>query len=238
MKKTLRIFVNIFMIILITCAAVMILPTIFGIQTLPSLTDNMQPSIPSGSLVFVVPSDPKLIQTGDIISFPLPTNVLATRRVEQTDHDTQRFTVKDDNSGSDDSLSVFFENVIGIVKFSIPLLGYGLHFFLSAKGRMVTAAVGVAMILLLLLINDAKKARKVKKTHRPQYIPGVDLNDFQELPDNPELDVPHFNITAEPPAHETFRATRRGGAKYSYTQRYTPRFIQKEDLSVTVRAKE
>jgi len=226
------------MILLIAGAAVMIVPTIFGIQTLPSLTDNMQPSIPSGSLVFVVPSDPKLIQTGDVISFPLPTNVLATSRVEQTDHDTQRFTVKADNSGTDDSLSVFFENVIGVVKFSIPLLGYGLNFFLSAKGRMATAAVGVAMILLLLLINDAKKAGRGKNTHQMQHIPGVELNISTELPDNTELDVPPFSLSAEPPVHETFRSVRRAGEKYSYTQRYTPRFTQKEDLTMTKRTEE
>lgn len=153
---------DVILILLVIIALIIVIPNIFGIKTLTVLSGSMNPNIPTGSIVFVVPTDAEDIRVGDAISYVFNEagEVVTHRVIGISEEDTLYFAVKGDANPNPDANPVMAGNVLGVVRFHIPLLGYALGITLTTNGRIIVGTVIIALILLLTLTGKGRSKKK------------------------------------------------------------------------------
>lgn len=134
----------------------------------------LEDGIQTGALVYVKKVPYKDIEAGDVITFMLNEDTVATHRVVEVVPDDEepaviRFRTKGDNNDSIDAQLVHYKNVIGTPVFSIPYLGYVANYIQNPPGTYIAIA-GAAVLLLLVFIPDLlapedknKKGKKGKQ---------------------------------------------------------------------------
>lgn len=161
-----KIFLNILIVLFVAVAGVLLISS-FSIPGVPLdarvvLTGSMAPAIPTGSVVFVVPSDTYI--EGDIITFSREASSLETpithrvMRVFEADGEVGYVTQGDANE-LEDIAPVRHSEVLGKVAWHVPYLGYLLN---AAK-----TPIGFAVLIIipaLLVIGD--EIRKIWKNVR------------------------------------------------------------------------
>lgn len=116
---------------------------------------SMEPKYKTGSVVYVKHIDPEKLDAGDVITFKLMKDELATHRivtVEKTDEGLQFWTKGDANNISDGS-PVMAEDVIGKVQFTIPFLGVFAAFLDTMRGKVIIVC-GALIMLVIISLND------------------------------------------------------------------------------------
>lgn len=168
LKKLGRIISDIVLSILVVIALIIVIPNIFGVRTLAVLSGSMSPSIPTGSMVFVQPVNTSTISIGDTISYTMnERGTIITHRVyDIPEEGSLRFIVKGDAVENPDAKPVPADNVVGVVKFHIPVLGFMLGFVINTYGKIIVGTVVIALILLVLLLNRGKPGEKEEKPVR------------------------------------------------------------------------
>lgn len=152
---------------------------LFGLQVYTVLSGSMEPTYHVGSLIYVKKVDPFTLQSGDVITFMLDEDTLATHRIvgvvpDESDPGTVRFRTKGDANEMEDGSLVHYKNVVGKPIFTIPGLGYVAGYIQKPPGLYFTIA-GAVVILLLAFIPDllgedepkAEKKPKAKKESKP-----------------------------------------------------------------------
>lgn len=148
---------NLLLGIMVTLALIIVVPNVFGIQTRAVLSGSMEPALPTGSMVFVFPEDAEKIKLGTPVSFVLDDQgTVVTHRVVEIDTANREFTVKGDANETADANPVQWDNVIGVVRFYIPYLGYFLELLLTTQGKVIALTVILAVIILVLLLGEEK----------------------------------------------------------------------------------
>lgn len=128
----------------------------------------MEPVYHVGSLVYVRPVEPDTLEEGEVITFSLTGNTMATHRIVEvigSGEDIQ-FRTKGDANDIEDGSLVQASNVVGKVIFSIPFLGYAASFIQTAAGRAALIAYGAFLLLMLILpdlIFEDKKEKGVNE---------------------------------------------------------------------------
>ena len=117
-----------------------------GYQVFNVISGSMEPTYSVGDLIYVKAVDPDSVQVGDPITFVLNEDlVVATHRVIRIDAENRHFYTKGDANETADAAPVHFNNLIGVPKFSIPLLGYVSDYIQQPPGMYV--AIGVVAVL-------------------------------------------------------------------------------------------
>lgn len=129
-----------------------------GIQVFTVLSGSMEPEYHTGSLIYVKEVDYKEIEPGQVITFMLSEDTIATHRVvdivyDAVDADVLRFQTKGDANDSVDGNLVHYKNIIGSPVFSIPYLGYLANYIQNPPGLYIAIAAS-ALILLLVFLPD------------------------------------------------------------------------------------
>ena len=149
--KWLNRIVAVLTVIILIMVAGFTAPRLFGIKPFVVLSGSMEPTIPTGSCVFVNTKDTD-VDEGDIITFSLSTgedsSVFVTHRVNKITDDGLIQTKGDNNDSPDGYLES--DAVIGTVMFHIPVLGQILD-FLQNKG-FVLAALWVLVINVITML--------------------------------------------------------------------------------------
>lgn len=149
-KKICNISSTIILIIMITIAAILLIPKIFGYETYAVLSGSMEPKFSVGSIVFVDRINPEEVKTDDVISFILSGNgKVATHRVIEVNSSEKQFITKGDANEDVDTNPVNFTDLIGKVKFNVPLLGF-ISIYIKTK---LGIFIGVGLMLLLGVLN-------------------------------------------------------------------------------------
>ncbi|MCR5719686.1 MAG: signal peptidase I [Lachnospiraceae bacterium] len=148
LKRICGFFTTIILILLIAVAVIFILPGLLKGKSLAVLTGSMEPKIKVGSLVVCMPAEVSEIVPGDIITYKLNSETLVTHRVVENNNVEKIFTTKGDANEVVDSIPVPYENVVGKVLFSVPLLGY---IALYIKTPLGIAGICVLLFVLILL---------------------------------------------------------------------------------------
>ena len=142
-----------------------------GLKVFCVLSGSMEPVYPVGSLIYVKKADPYKLKSGDVITFMLDEEAVATHRivevvVDPNDPSVVRFRTKGDANEAADGALVHYKNVIGCPVFAIPKLGYVAGYIQTPPGRYVAVCAGAILLLLIFLpdlldITDGKdKAKK------------------------------------------------------------------------------
>ena len=124
----------------------------------------MEPTYSVGDLIYVKEVDPELIQVGDPITFVLNEDlVVATHRVIEIDGENRRFYTKGDANDTADAAPVHYNNLIGVPKLRIPLLGYVSNYIQHPPGSYIAVAIGALLIVAVFLPDLLQKENKAPK---------------------------------------------------------------------------
>ncbi|PID33553.1 signal peptidase I [Candidatus Saccharibacteria bacterium] len=89
------------------------------------MSNSMKPVFSRGAMVILEKTDPSTIREGDIIRYKVDQTTVTHRVVEIIRKNNQiEFVLKGDNNPENDNKPVLQSQVTGVVKASVPLLGY------------------------------------------------------------------------------------------------------------------
>lgn len=155
MKKIASVLSTVLIFVMLAAlAAVLISKLVFGIEMKAVLTGSMEPELPVGSLLIIQPADFEEIKVGDDITFVRDENLtLVTHRVIEKDDETQKITTQGIANNTPDA-PTSYKNVVGKVKFHIPLLGYLVIWTSDLKGKIVCGIIIAALVAFSLLFSS------------------------------------------------------------------------------------
>ena len=146
---------------------------LIGLEPYVVLSGSMEPTYHVGSLIYVKDVDPNELESGDVITFMLDEDTVATHRIvevvpDETDSTVVRFKTKGDANAAEDGSLVHYKNVIGSPVFTIPQLGYVANYIQNPPGTYIAISAGAILLLLVFLpdlfgSDDEEKKQKQKK---------------------------------------------------------------------------
>ena len=161
LKKIWSIISTALVVLMVLCAVFLMGSRVVGFRCFNIISPSMEPDYRVGDLIYVKEVDPKTIKEGDVITFVLNEDLMVgTHRVVRIDAEKQHFYTKGDANEIEDQNPVHFNNVIGVPKFSIPLLGYVSDFVQNPPGIYITIGAGVILILAVFLPDMIGKKKK------------------------------------------------------------------------------
>ena len=152
---------------------------IFGVQVYGVLTGSMEPSYPTGSLIYVKPVDAADLRVNDVITFSISPGVIATHRIVEVVWDEQRpgylsYRTKGDANKDVDAALVSANNIIGKAMFAIPQLGYVANYIQQAPGIYVAILVCGLMIAFVFYTDSLDEKQKKQEQQLMEDKPGFD----------------------------------------------------------------
>ncbi len=173
MKKAWDIITSILVGLVLLLAIALVGVRLFGFQVYTVLSGSMEPTYHTGALLYVKDVDYTELEAGDVITFILNEETVATHRImgvvpDEEDPTVLRFRTKGDANESEDGRLVHYKNIIGSPVFSIPYLGYVANMIQNPPGTYIAISAGAALLLLLFLpdllfSDDEKKEEKTEK---------------------------------------------------------------------------
>ena len=229
MKWLLKIPVYILSVLSVVVAMGILVPKlVFNIEPLYVQSGSMSPTIPTGSLVFAVPvGDGDEIEVGDVIAYTINAkSEKVTHRVVEVDRENRRLVVKGDANDVKDPVPVIYENVVGVIRVHVPLVGYAFGYVQQTEGMIIMGTVIVALILLILLSGsgeeedeEAELLEEVATLQVAPTAPRATQEEIQVAQAEPEESA---ETQAEPEKLDKKRTEKK--KKYSQKDRYTPRY--------------
>ena len=167
-KKIWKCITSVLVALVVIVALLLVGARLIGLQVFTVLSGSMEPTYHVGSLIYVKDVDPFELESGDVITFMLDENTVATHRIvevvpDEEDDSVVRFRTKGDANDSVDGSLVHYKNVIGTPVFTIPYLGYVASFIQNPPGLYYAIAFGavlLAMVFLPGMLDDNKKKKK------------------------------------------------------------------------------
>ncbi len=158
------------MVVLLAIALVGV--RLVGIKTYAVVSGSMEPTYPTGSLLYVKSIDIKELKVGDAITFMADEDTVATHRIieiipDEEDSSVLRFRTQGDANETADGTPVHYKNIIGKPVFAIPYLGYFAHFVQNPPGLYLAIGFAVVLVLLVFLpdmLGDDEGKNKKKKS--------------------------------------------------------------------------
>ncbi len=184
MGKTIKKIWNIITWVLVALAVLLALALagvrLVGLQVFTVLSGSMEPTYHVGSLIYVKDVDYKELKAGDVITFMLDEDTVATHRITQVvpdenEPDTLRYRTKGDANDAEDGSLVHYKNVIGSPVFTIPYLGYVADYIQNPPGTYAAISAGAILLLLVFLpdlfSSSSKEKKKTKGREEGEYPP-------------------------------------------------------------------
>ena len=170
-KKVWNAITTILVILVVLLAIALAGVRLFGLQVYTVLSGSMEPTYHVGALIYDKKVDPMDLKAGDVITFMLDEDTIATHRIvevvpDEEDSSVIRFRTKGDANDAVDGSLVHYKNVLGTPVFTIPKLGYFANFVQQPPGLYVAVAFGVVLVLMAFLpdmLGDDKKNEDKKK---------------------------------------------------------------------------
>ncbi|HEY4538168.1 MAG TPA: signal peptidase I [Erysipelothrix sp.] len=155
LKRIISILTTLFTVFLMVIVLVLILPRVFNIRPFAVVSGSMEPHIKVGSVVYAKKTQFDKIEPGDVITYVLNEDLMvATHRVIEKDSKEKTFITKGDANNTKDAKPVLFENVLGVVSFSIPFLGYIALFLQEKYFLIMLVLIYVSLFLVDKLLGD------------------------------------------------------------------------------------
>ena len=172
MIKVIRYVLNtLLVVVLLSLAAVFLLPRIFGYQPYMVVSASMQQSFPVGSLIFVREATPEEIEVGDPITFQTVTLTI-THRVIEIDRENRIFITKGDSNNASEQTP--FDSLRGkALDFSIPYMGYFSSWFITAQGRVISAIIILCTAALSVVLQKMETLDAEEEEEKPLTEPSA-----------------------------------------------------------------
>lgn len=152
------IFTTLLVVAVVALAVLLVGMRFAGFKVFTVLSGSMEPTYHTGSIIYVKEVDHTTLQAGDVITFAISEDMVATHRIvgvvpDDEDPSVLRYRTKGDANDSEDGTLVHYKNIVGKPVFSIPYLGYIASYIQSPPGSYI-AIVGAAFLLMLTFIPD------------------------------------------------------------------------------------
>lgn len=177
MGKAIKIIWNTITSILVAAAVIlailMVGARLVGLQVFTVLSGSMEPTYHVGSLIYVKDVDPFELEAGDVITFMLDEDTVATHRIvevvpDEEDSSVIRFRTKGDANDAVDGSLVHYKNVLGSPIFTIPKLGYVANYIQNPPGTYVAISAGAILLLLVFLPDLFEKDEDEDSPDKPE----------------------------------------------------------------------
>lgn len=151
---------NIFSGVILTLVVILVIlfagVRLVGLQVFTVLSGSMEPTYQTGSVIYVKKVDPFTLTTGDVITFMVDAETIATHRIagivpDEDDSSVIRFRTKGDANEMEDAKLVHCANVLGKPVFTIPYLGYLIGYIQEPPGKYVAISVAAFLLMLMFL---------------------------------------------------------------------------------------
>ena len=166
-------FTTVLVAVVVILALLLVGARLIGLQVFTVLSGSMEPTYHVGSLIYVKDVDPYELESGDVITFMLDEDTVATHRIvevvpDENDSTVVRFKTKGDANDAEDGSLVHYKNVIGSPVFTIPKMGYVANYIQNPPGTYIAISAGAILLLLVFLpdlfgSDDEEKKQKQKK---------------------------------------------------------------------------
>ena len=173
LKRVCHTFTTILVVIVVIFALLLVGVRLLGFQVYTVLSGSMEPTYHVGALIYVKDVDPYELESGDVITFMLDEDTVATHRIvevvpDENDSTVVRFKTKGDANDAEDGSLVHYKNVIGSPVFTIPKMGYVANYIQNPPGTYIAISAGAILLLLVFLpdlfgSDDEEKKQKQKK---------------------------------------------------------------------------
>ncbi len=151
-KKLWNIITTAIVVVTVGSAIFLLGSRLLNFRVFNVISNSMYPTYNVGDLIYVKGVDVNTISVGDPITFVLDEKLtVATHRVVRIDKEKSHFYTKGDANELEDAAPVHFNNVIGVPRFSIPILGYVSDFIQRPPGMYITIALGLIMLTIAFL---------------------------------------------------------------------------------------
>lgn len=177
LKKIWNIFTTALTVVAVLLAVALVGVRLFGFQVFSVLSGSMEPEYHVGSLIYVKEVDYHELKSGDVITFMLSEDLVATHRIvdvcpDQDDPTVLRYQTKGDANEAPDGTLVHYKNVLGTPVFTIPYLGYIADFIQKPPGSYAAIAIG-AVLLALMFLPDLFREEEPKKRGKYEKPPNA-----------------------------------------------------------------
>lgn len=165
-------FTTVLVAVVVILALLLVGARLIGLQVFSVLSGSMEPTYHVGSLIYVKDVDHFELESGDVITFMLDEDTVATHRIvevvpDENDTNVVRFRTKGDANEAEDGSLVHYKNVIGSPVFTIPKLGYVANYIQNPPGTYIAISAGAILLLLVFLPDlfgsDDEKDQKPKQ---------------------------------------------------------------------------
>jgi signal peptidase len=122
----------------------------------------MEPAIPTGSLVYIKEMDPAEVEEDEVIAFYAAKDSasIITHRVVENRVVMGEFITKGDANETQDMNPASYDEFIGKVVLSIPVVGQVAQIFTSYAGKIAaTSLIGIAILLEIIAVLFEKKGK-------------------------------------------------------------------------------
>ena len=147
-SKLLNLIATLFTLAVIVLACILYVPRLFGTTPYIVLSGSMEPTIETGSVVYIDTKDTD-VEPNDIIAFKETDGTMVTHRAIRYDEAAGAFVTKGDNNDIEDFNPVPPERVVGTYKTHIPKMGYALAKFSERQLKIGDFEVPFGPVLLI-----------------------------------------------------------------------------------------
>lgn len=178
-KKIWNIITSIMVALAVLLAVALVGVRLVGLQVFTVLSGSMEPNYHVGSFIYVKNVDYKELEPGDVITFMLDEDTVATHRItevvpDENEPETLRYRTKGDANDAEDGAPVYYKNLVGVPVFTIPYLGYLSSWLQTRKGMIMGISIALVLLILTFLPDmlravddgDAKKKKKKRRKGR------------------------------------------------------------------------
>lgn len=158
MKRLWRIIYWTTVICLVLAILLIAIPKLFGAQFRAVISGSMEPEIPVGSLIVTTPKHFEDIAIGYDITYVMDEDLtVVTHRVIKINNEKETFITKGIANNIADGKSVRYENVMGTVRYCIPVIGYVFKLMDTMSGKIIAFIVIVSFMMISTLLHMYRK---------------------------------------------------------------------------------
>ena len=161
---------TILVLMVVVLAVLLVGVRLVGYQPFAVLSGSMEPTYSTGDLIYVKKVDHRELEAGDVITFMLSENTVATHRIvgvvpDEDDPSVLRYRTKGDANDTEDGTLVHYKNILGSpAAIAVPYLGYVASYISAPPGMYMAIGVGAMLILMVFLPDLFEDDKKKEQT--------------------------------------------------------------------------
>ena len=136
-------------------------PNLLGYETYNVTSGSMEPALPVGSVIYVKYVEPDTVQPGDIIAYYVDGTVI-THRVVENRIIGGEFITKGDANEMEDFTNARYSDLVGVVKYHIPVLGNYLMIYSQQITKLYLMLLALCGVMLNILAGRMRAWQEEK----------------------------------------------------------------------------